>query len=165
MESPHFRDSVHHMYIVLFTSVWPAPPLFSSLLPLPPLQPPTFNPKGGQYCYGNYDKYYGYRNSGAFEDDPRLGLLKKEWFEGRDCLDIGCNTGQVRALLSGYLLGQSGESRACVAVLQSIVLTNVHIVLLEFCMPTVVALFFVLPLGDHPHRPGLPSKTDGGHRH
>ena len=21
--------------------------------------------------------------------------MRKEWFEGRDCLDIGCNTGQV----------------------------------------------------------------------
>ena len=56
---------------------------------------PNFNPKGSQYCYGNYDKYYGYRNSGAFEEDVRLSLLKKEWFEGKDCLDIGSNTGQV----------------------------------------------------------------------
>lgn len=60
-----------------------------------PQEPPVFNPKGGQYCYGNYDKYYGYRNSGVFEEDPRLGLLRREWFSGRDCLDIGCNTGQV----------------------------------------------------------------------
>lgn len=56
---------------------------------------PVFNPKGSQYRYGNYDKYYGYRNSGVFEEDPRLSLLRKEWFEGKDCLDIGSNTGQV----------------------------------------------------------------------
>ena len=58
-------------------------------------QVPTFSPKGAQYCYGNYDKYYGYRNSGAFEKDMRLSLLKEEWFKGKDCLDIGSNTGQV----------------------------------------------------------------------
>ena len=58
-------------------------------------QVPTFNPKGAQYRYGNYDKYYGYRNSGAFEKDVRLSLLKGEWFKGKDCLDIGSNTGQV----------------------------------------------------------------------
>ena len=42
--------------------------------------------------------YYGYRCSsqGSLEvNDPRLGLMKREWFEGKDCLDIGCNTGQV----------------------------------------------------------------------
>ena len=61
---------------------------------------PTFRPKGAQYCYGNYDKYYGYRNSGAFEKDVRLSLLKGEWFEGKDCLDIGSNTGQVCVCLS-----------------------------------------------------------------
>lgn len=29
------------------------------------------------------------------DEDPRLALLHKEWLEGRACLDIGCNTGQV----------------------------------------------------------------------
>ncbi len=29
------------------------------------------------------------------EEDPRLCLLEKEWFQGKLCLDIGCNTGQV----------------------------------------------------------------------
>lgn len=28
-------------------------------------------------------------------DDPRLSMFKKEWFEGKDCLDIGCNQGIV----------------------------------------------------------------------
>ena len=43
--------------------------------------------------------YYGYRCSsrGSVEvSDPRLGLMKREWFQGKDCLDLGCNTGQVR---------------------------------------------------------------------
>lgn len=27
--------------------------------------------------------------------DPRLKVFKREWFEGKDCLDIGCNSGMV----------------------------------------------------------------------
>lgn len=27
------------------------------------------------------------------DEDPRLKVMKKEWFEGKDCLDIGCNSG------------------------------------------------------------------------
>lgn len=30
------------------------------------------------------------------EEDVRLSMLKGEWFAGKDCLDIGSNTGQVR---------------------------------------------------------------------
>lgn len=29
------------------------------------------------------------------EEDPRLKAMKKEWFEGKDCLDIGCNSGVI----------------------------------------------------------------------
>ncbi|OMO58214.1 tRNA (guanine-N-7) methyltransferase [Corchorus olitorius] len=28
-------------------------------------------------------------------EDPRVKVLKKEWFEGKDCLDIGCNSGVI----------------------------------------------------------------------
>ena len=61
------------------------------------MQSPTFRPQGARYCYGNYDMYYGYRHGGVADDvaDPRLKLLKREWFEGKACLDIGSNTGQV----------------------------------------------------------------------
>ena len=31
------------------------------------------------------------------EEDVRLSMLKGEWFAGKDCLDIGSNTGQVGA--------------------------------------------------------------------
>ena len=65
------------------------------------VQPPVFRPEDQRYHYGNYDMYYGYRCSGrgsAEVSDPRLGHMKREWFEGKDCLDIGCNTGQVRSL-------------------------------------------------------------------
>lgn len=55
----------------------------------------SFNPKAALYRYGNYDRYYGYRNSGSLKEDPRLKLLNSEWFKGKRCLDIGSNTGQV----------------------------------------------------------------------
>ncbi|BBH08375.1 S-adenosyl-L-methionine-dependent methyltransferases superfamily protein [Prunus dulcis] len=43
--------------------------------------------------YGNYKHYYGYRIGQELEEDPRLKVFKKEWFQGKDCLDIGCNSG------------------------------------------------------------------------
>lgn len=45
--------------------------------------------------FGNYRNYYGYRVGQDLEEDPRLKVLKKEWFEGKDCLDIGCNNGTI----------------------------------------------------------------------
>ena len=39
--------------------------------------------------------YYGYRCGGRDAVDPRIGLMRRDWFEGKECLDIGCNTGQV----------------------------------------------------------------------
>ncbi|GAA0157057.1 hypothetical protein LIER_14403 [Lithospermum erythrorhizon] len=45
--------------------------------------------------FGNYRNYYGYRIGKNIDEDPRLKVMKKEWFEGKDCLDIGCNTGVV----------------------------------------------------------------------
>ncbi|CAD6192269.1 unnamed protein product [Caenorhabditis auriculariae] len=45
-----------------------------------------------KYCYGNFDRYYGIRlNPG--EKDQRLSVMKKEWFEKKSVLDIGCNVG------------------------------------------------------------------------
>lgn len=45
--------------------------------------------------FGNYRNYYGYRIGQDMEEDPRLKAMKKEWFEGKDCLDIGCNSGVI----------------------------------------------------------------------
>lgn len=50
--------------------------------------------------------YYGYRcgSSGAVEvADPRVALMKREWFEGKECLDIGSNTGQVSSSCGSQL--------------------------------------------------------------
>ena len=46
---------------------------------------------------GNYQRYYGYRGAA---DDPRLALMRREWFAGRKILDIGCNTGALTAAIA-----------------------------------------------------------------
>jgi len=55
---------------------------------------PKFRPKDARFQYGNYNRYYGYRNANQ-KSDPRLDNFKIEWFEGKDVLDIGCNVGHV----------------------------------------------------------------------
>lgn len=47
-----------------------------------------------RFKYGNYNRYYGYRNKNN-EDDQRIELLQKTWFENKTCLDIGCNVGHL----------------------------------------------------------------------
>ncbi|KAM0884188.1 hypothetical protein ACQ4PT_031140 [Festuca glaucescens] len=47
------------------------------------------------FIYGNYRNYYGYRIDRNVGEDPRLEIFRKEWFAGKDCLDIGCNQGLV----------------------------------------------------------------------
>ena len=46
------------------------------------------------FIYGNYNRYYGYRNPNCSQD-LRLKCLKNEWFEGKDVLDLGCNVGHI----------------------------------------------------------------------
>ncbi|XP_067879741.1 7SK snRNA methylphosphate capping enzyme-like isoform X2 [Heterodontus francisci] len=55
---------------------------------------PIFQTKHKRFQYGNYSKYYGYRNPGRCED-PRLGIFKSDWFRGKDILDLGCNSGHL----------------------------------------------------------------------
>ena len=58
------------------------------------------------FVYGNYDAYYGYRYAGGVGVrgggvlDPRLAAMSRHWFEDKDCLDIGCNTGQVTVAIA-----------------------------------------------------------------
>lgn len=52
--------------------------------------------------YGNYDRYYGYRNFKYF-DDIRLDAFKQNValsFSGLDVLDIGCNNGLITIALA-----------------------------------------------------------------
>ena len=50
--------------------------------------------KQPKFIYGNYNKYYGYRNP-SLDYDYRLDCFKSEWFEGKSVLDIGCNVGHL----------------------------------------------------------------------
>ncbi|XP_057621738.1 7SK snRNA methylphosphate capping enzyme [Chionomys nivalis] len=52
-----------------------------------------FKKQQQKFQYGNYSKYYGYRNPSC--EDVRLRVLKPEWFQGRDVLDLGCNVGHL----------------------------------------------------------------------
>ncbi|KAM4620246.1 7SK snRNA methylphosphate capping enzyme [Polymixia lowei] len=55
-----------------------------------------------KFQYGNYNKYYGYRNPGASED-PRVQVLRPEWFQGKDVLDLGCNSGHLTLYIAKVL--------------------------------------------------------------
>lgn len=62
---------------------------------LPP-QLPKFNPKDAKFEYGNYNRYYGYRNPEG-SSDLRLNVFsqRRELFASKDVLDIGCNVGHM----------------------------------------------------------------------
>ncbi|KAI5710154.1 hypothetical protein M8J75_006149 [Diaphorina citri] len=57
---------------------------------------PNFREKNCKFQYGNYHKYYGYRNFHQ-EVDPRIKILNKykHVFHKKDVLDIGCNIGHI----------------------------------------------------------------------
>lgn len=55
--------------------------------------------KGPKFIHGNYNRYYGYRNPEA-EDDHRMHSFRKEWFENKAVLDIGCNVGHLTLSLA-----------------------------------------------------------------
>lgn len=49
-----------------------------------------------KYIYGNYNRYYGYRNANDFEDVRLIAFRKHiDLFVDKDVLDIGCNYGAV----------------------------------------------------------------------
>lgn len=71
------------------------------------------------FIYGNYDRYYGYRNAGNQSTvvigcrpdfhDIRLDAFRAHahLFEAADCLDIGCNRGTVSLAVAARLGARS----------------------------------------------------------
>lgn len=69
------------------------------------IQPKKENRK---YLYGNYDRYYGYRNPKSITD-PRLETFRQhsQLFAGKDVLDVGCNTGTLTIAVARDLNAKS----------------------------------------------------------
>ncbi|XP_071445757.1 7SK snRNA methylphosphate capping enzyme-like [Hetaerina americana] len=66
----------------------------------------NFNKKSINYQYGNYNRYYGYRNP-SHTDDNRLQYLRRDLFDGKDVLDIGCNVGHITLVIARDLGARS----------------------------------------------------------
>lgn len=62
---------------------------------------PKFVEKNTRFQYGNYNRYYGYRNTNN-GIDLRLEIFEKhhELFANKDVLDIGCNVGHVSLIVA-----------------------------------------------------------------
>uniref|UniRef100_A0A0K8TEB8 RNA methyltransferase n=4 Tax=Lygus hesperus TaxID=30085 RepID=A0A0K8TEB8_LYGHE len=73
-----------------------APHRFRKLEPRPVQKTPKFKEQDKKFQYGNYHRYYGYRNPNQ-EVDQRLKMLSRvdNLFLDKDVLDVGCNTGNV----------------------------------------------------------------------
>ncbi|CAM9222415.1 unnamed protein product, partial [Choristocarpus tenellus] len=63
--------------------------------------------KRKRYEHGNYEGYYSKRYSQTKptidhdgDMDPRLKLVKASWFKGKECLDVGCNSGVLTIALA-----------------------------------------------------------------
>ncbi|XP_043497500.1 7SK snRNA methylphosphate capping enzyme-like isoform X2 [Polistes fuscatus] len=69
---------------------------------------PNFKEKDARYQYGNYNKYYGYRNPHHVVD-TRLTVFaqRKHLFFGKDILDIGCNIGHITLSIARDLLARN----------------------------------------------------------
>ncbi|XP_076290281.1 7SK snRNA methylphosphate capping enzyme [Lasioglossum baleicum] len=69
---------------------------------------PNFREKDARYQYGNYNRYYGYRNS-HHDIDTRLTVFaqRKKLFIGKDVLDIGCNIGHITLSVARDLAAHS----------------------------------------------------------
>ncbi|KAK6190231.1 hypothetical protein SNE40_002150 [Patella caerulea] len=66
------------------------------------LRKEKYKPK---FIHGNYNRYYGYRNKqGSGEEDIRLLSFKREWFNSKVVLDVGCNVGHVTMTIAKRFL-------------------------------------------------------------
>lgn len=87
--------------------------------------PLVFAPSLRRQAFLSLFRYYGYRLGSAAalrHDDPRVSLMKDQWFRGRRCLDVGCNEGVVTlavasnfgsASMLGIDIDQALIHRAC----------------------------------------------------
>lgn len=70
-----------------------------------PLTGQTVKRKKKLFLYGNYDRYYGYRNNReAPKEDVRLPVFMEQraFIEGKRMLDIGCNNGSLTLLIAEH---------------------------------------------------------------
>ena len=68
---------------------------------VPQPQEPATRKKHETALIGNYAHYYGYRcGPGGGKEDRRLALLPRALFAGRECLDVGCNSGELTLALA-----------------------------------------------------------------
>lgn len=58
--------------------------------------------EGFRIDQGNYHGYY--KKRGDVFGDHRLEWMRKEWFVGKSCLDIGCNDGQFTIAMAKHFL-------------------------------------------------------------
>jgi 7SK snRNA methylphosphate capping enzyme len=63
--------------------------------------------KQAHTLHGNYPGYYGYRNGSGIDDHIRS--FKKEWFQGKRVLDIGCNSGHITLNIARFYDPKSVE--------------------------------------------------------
>ncbi|XP_055585728.1 7SK snRNA methylphosphate capping enzyme bin3 [Uranotaenia lowii] len=76
---------------------------------LPIVSEPQTNPKSAsqseaKFHYGNYDRYYGYRNLNEFIDVRLRVFLRNPYlFRDKDVLDIGCNVGLLTIAVAKML--------------------------------------------------------------
>ena len=77
--------------------------------------------------------------------DARVDVFRPEWFEGRKCLDIGCNAG-LMTLLIGMFAHEYDSLKLFICVSRGPVLSGYDFVLIsaQFCCVSVVAAYFCL---------------------
>ena len=62
---------------------------------------PQFNTNNSKYRYGNFiDSASNVSHKNMV--DTRLNYFTQSWFEGKKCLDVGCNTGRVTTLIAKH---------------------------------------------------------------
>ncbi|XP_066527595.1 7SK snRNA methylphosphate capping enzyme [Hoplias malabaricus] len=77
-----------------------------------------------KFHYGTYSRFYGYQTP-MVSRDPRLALLRPEWFRAKKVLDVGCNVGHMTLTIAkhwspAHILGLDIDSRLVHAARQNL---------------------------------------------